>query len=226
MASWHLAELQHFSPITKHSFSDCWTFFSAWRTFFGCVWCHLNCAGQSTTQWLRWWWGPFLVGWSIFKYFLKVFLSIFGCVWYFISTVAVNPQLNDFSSGEALFWSCEVFLQIPEKQHFATWPFYVVTVVFSCQWKYVYFIIQNWSRNISQKHNHHHIQSLQNKICKTLCKFNWKGFRINLQITHVKGCLQLKRLAKFSGFRIKPPISGNLCQRRSGGARVVPKGGN
>ena len=179
MASWHLAESRHFSPITKHSFSDCWTFFSGRRTFFGCVWCHLNCGGQSTTQWLRWW--------SLLS---KAF--------------------------EALFWSPRVFFQIMVKQHFASALdlFHVVNVSFSWVWKYTN---SYPSLNIFCKNDF-----MKSKICKTLCKFNWKGFRINLQITHVKPCgsgrLQLKRSpVKFSGFIKEPPISGNFCGNQGSG---------
>ena len=75
MASWHLAELQHFSPITK--------ILSRTAEHF------------SRTD------------------------EHFSVAFDVISTVAVNPQLNDFS-GEALFRSAEVFFQILEKQHFAT----------------------------------------------------------------------------------------------------------
>ena len=184
MASWHLAELQHFSPITKHSFSGCWTFFLDRE--------HFSVA-------------------------FDVAASRLGMV--------VNPQLNDFSSGEALFWSPGVFCQILEKQHF--WPFPSGECCFSCLWKYIIlvhtYIYTFTENNFHAIKNLHKISSLIAKHCVNSIE---RVFRINLQITlHVKPSA-CNWNGRRNSQRIEPStISGNLCQRRSEG-EGWSKGGN
>ena len=104
----------------------------------------------------------------------------------------------------------------------------VVNVVFSCLWKYIipfHTCRKHFPKNLSCDPKYS-LNIFSN--CKTLCKFNWKGFQDKFANYSPRQafCLQLKRSAKFSLQRIEPaPISGNLCQRRSGG-EGWSKGGN
>ena len=106
------------------------------------------------------------------------------------------PKLNDFTTSvEALFWSPQVFCQIREKQHL--WPFPMLFFHVSENTSISFHIFNTSPKNLSCDPKFA-LNIFSN--CKTLCKFNWKGFQDKFaNYSPRQGfCLQLKRSAKFS----------------------------